>query len=178
METTVSDSAGELEKVLRNMQSRFVPIASRAVAVCLETIKEIWQVYPPQPARDRAKSFNTYVRGVGRYPRSSFVQNAKFAGGYKLRRTKPGRISMTSERMDTRFNMQVHPGEIEVTGRLSNDASYAPYVIGPKDGDPHQAPFHTVTGWITSTDALDQAMPEIDRIEEEAVSKFMDAIRG
>jgi hypothetical protein len=170
---TVSQSVERLEKLLANAVDNFTPFASKALLRCEEAVKEIIQVYPPQPSRTRSGSFNTYVRGVGSYPKSMFVSDASQPGGYKLKKKKIGKIRYTSQQLDKRWSMYVTAKSGKVEGALTNGASYSGYVNGFETGNVHQVGFHKETGWISSDDAIEQAMPEIEAISKQAVDDFV-----
>jgi hypothetical protein len=166
-----------LKALLANADTLFMPFASRASLDIADGIKSIISVYPPQPARDRAKTFNTYVRGKGRYPKSAFVKNPREPGGYATKRVNKGQIKMTSQRMDASFEENVTQGSDFVKVNLSNRASYSGFVIGFENGSPHQQPFHKETGWASTEDAVGVAMGEVSGIMEGALQDFFRSLQ-
>lgn len=169
----VSASFERLENLLANADKLFVPFASKAILECLEAVKEIIQVYPPQPSRTRAKTFNTYVRGQGQYPKSAFVPDKESPGGFKTKKVKKSAIRFSSQQLDKRWKMQVTSSATGADGVLSNDATYSGYVNGFEDGGIQQVGFHKATGWVSSNEAIDAAMPEIEAIVGQSVERFL-----
>ena len=168
----------ELANSLDMAAALFVAPASRAIAESLLAVQEIIEVYPPQPPRDRAATFNTYVRGRGQYPRSAFI--ALPGGGHKIKRTAAAKIRMTSQQMDKRFRVEVVPTDTDVTGTLKNTATYSGWVLGSEDqGEtPHQVAFHAETGWVSRDAAIEQAMPAIDEAMNKAIDEFLAGLAG
>lgn len=165
------------------------PIGEWVVAGALDAIKKEWGEYPNQPDRDRANPgnkphpYNTYVRGIGQFPRSSFAQvNSKWErkakGAYKSG-PAGGKVRRTSQQMSKRWRMSVHQVDDGVEGELENTASYAGYVIGHSDGsDPAQVPFHAQTGWVGEEDALQRAQPTIDKLVNAATDEILSRLGG
>jgi len=138
----------------------------------LMLIEEPLQNYPPQPPRDRAKTFNTYVRGRGRYPRSAFPGgqfNAKAARGL----IRAGKVKLTSERLGTKWTHQVEFSDEAITGVLGNTASYADEVQGDQ-----QAAFHAETGWKTLDDVLLQQEQAIYDNFEAGIDELWEKLGG
>lgn len=162
-----------LAQVLAKADAAFVPFATTATLEAEEVVEENIGIYPPQPPRDRAKSFNTYVRGKGKYPRSAFIRDPKQPGGYRTRRVNKGTIKFTSERMNTRFRKFVMPSGNVVLGTLKNEASYSGYVIGHEAGYPQQRDFHKATGWRSVEEAIAISMPKINEIANKVVKDFI-----
>lgn len=175
MGVEVGSNANKLPELLNGLDKFFVPFASKAVATSLEYLKALISPYPPQPARDRSGSFNTYVRGVGFLPRSAFSADASEPGGYKVKRKKTTVIRATSEQMDKRYRTLVGVSPRGVTGILRNEASYSGWVIGSKNQTetPHQVPYHTETGWPNKDDTFEQAKPFIDNQCEQAINDML-----
>lgn len=171
--TKVSASFERIEKLLADADKLFVPFASKAILECLEAVREIIQVYPPQPSRTRGKTFNTYVRGQGQYPKSAFILAKDAPGGFKAKKVKKSAIRFTSQQLDKRWKMRVASSATGADGVLSNDASYSGYVNGFEDGEVKQVGFHKTTGWKSSNDAIEEAMPEIEAIVGQSVEKFL-----
>jgi hypothetical protein len=161
---------------LDKADSLFTPFASRAAAVTIEAIKEIIQPYAPQPSRTRAKTFNTYVRGRGQYPKSSFMEARGAPGGFKVKRTSKAKIRFTSQQMDKRFRTEVTARAGGVDADLYNDATYSGYVLGHHDDEPKQMDYHAKSGWVSQDDAVDQAGPVADQALQEAISDFLQAL--
>ena len=161
----------ELAKALENAQALFMPLASRAVALSLEAIQEAIEVVPPQPDRERSKTFNTWVREVGQLPRSAFVSS----GGKGKIKTKNVKILRASERMPFRFTMKVQASGNQILGTLTNEASYSGWVLGPEEAgqDPHQVAWHAETGWVSTDQAILQAAPVIENSINDAIDEFL-----
>jgi hypothetical protein len=173
----MTDSAiGRMEAALADASNIFAPFASKAVLECDEVVQEIIQVYAPQPARTRARTFNTYVRGRGRYPKSAFVADATQPGGYKIKRIRRGSIKLTSQQLDKRWKKEVVVNNGAVVGTLRNTASYSGYVNGWQDSEPRQVSFHAASGWVSADKALAEASDAIDGIIDDTVQKFLDRL--
>lgn len=180
MTTDVELTGGfdELVAALDKATELFVPLASEAMAVSLTAIEEEIAPYPPQPSRTRSKHFNTYVRGQGFYPRSSFVADSEEPGGYRIKKTPRARIRFVSQQMDKKFKTNVKVTDKAITGELRNDATYSGYVIGSKTEDPKQADFHAATGWANKEDAIAAATPKIVVSLNTAIDKFLARLAG
>lgn len=166
------DELISFSKRLEGIDAETMPLASVAMGRSLEVLQNILGQYPPQPARDRAKTFNAYVRGVGRLPKSAF-----FTQRGKPRKTiKTTGAKLTSQQMDKRFRVTVETGEGAVTGLLENTASYSGWVIGPVEGDPHQVDFHRETGWNSADSALEQAAQQLDGIFDELLQEIANTL--
>jgi hypothetical protein len=165
-----------MEDVLANASEIFAPFASRAVLDAEEAVQEVIQVYAPQPSRTRARTFNTYVRGKGRYPKSFFVPDASQPGGFKVKAARRGQIKLTSQQLDKRWTKEAKLAGGGVEGHLHNSASYSGYVNGWKDNAPKQVSFHAASGWVSADDALAKAGPDVDGIIEAAVQSFLDKL--
>ncbi len=80
---------GEFERfkdAVLKIQRSSAPLAVRTIGLSLAEIQRRLAPYPPQPSRTRAKIFNTYVRGIGRFPRAAFTERP--GGGFKINRRK------------------------------------------------------------------------------------------
>jgi hypothetical protein len=167
---------------LENAEGLFLPLASQAIAVCLEAVKEEIQPTPEQPSRTRAKTFNTYVRDTGNFPRSAFKSSAGTPGGYKVvgknALKKAGRVRYTSQHSSKRFRMTVTVTEDAVIGNLHNFASYSGYLWGPESGTPHQVAFHHETGWVSTDQALRAAQPQMEDALQTAIDQFVTVLKG
>lgn len=179
MSVEMSNTAS-LEDALNKLDQLFVPFASKAISESLGALESTISPYPPQPARNRSKRFNTYVRGVGFYPRSAFTADSKEPGGFKVKRKKGMTIRMTSQQMDKRYKQVVKVNPDGVEGHLLNTATYSGFVIGHKDEQApyHQAPYHKETGWPNQDDVLTQVTPFIDGKRDEAIDSLIKAIKG
>ncbi len=153
----------ELLTYLAEMPETAQPLIGDAMGEGLDAILRIVEMYPPQPPRDRAKTFNTYVRGIGRFPLSSFVE-----GKRKRRRAYEGHVRYTSEDLGNQWSQEIEIGT-GVVGTLGNPVSYADYVQGAK-----QAAHHAQTGWVTIEEALEQATPEIMAAFEQALDRLIE----
>jgi len=171
--STTSSTFDKLESLLANADEKFTPFASKAILRAEEAVQEIIQVYPSQPSRTRSKTFNTYVRGIGRYPKSAFVVDSKAPGGYRIKKKiDRSRIRYTSEQLDKRWVKSVRASGGRATGELINTASYSGYVNGFEQGNVRQASFHKDTGWVSSDTAIADATPIIQAIANEEAEKF------
>lgn len=171
----------ELERAFDRVPELAASIVERQFGVSLQALESVMSVYPAQPARDRAKTFNTYVRGIGRFPKSSFRKDKK-AGWVRKKSNayKPGprggTVKRTSERMDIKFRITVRRlEEGGVEGELRNDASYSGWPLGPKDPEqnPHQVVFHAATGWVSIDTGFDQIMPDLEAGLETATEEVL-----
>jgi hypothetical protein len=164
------DSLKNSEKILR---SHLVG----AVGLTLSSLQRFVEVYPPQPDRNRAKTFNTYVRGVGNYPKSSFIANPKAPGGYKVKLTPKGQIKMTSQQMNKGFRQTVMVRDNTIAGTLFNQATYSGWVLGSIDQamTPHQVPWHTETGWVAKETGMTEVEDDLNRNVEAALDKWWDS---
>ena len=93
-----TSTAREMEqwtKLLSSSVKLSLPYGRKAMEGCLALLAEEMQKIPPQPDRNRAKSFNGWVRGVGRFPKRFFVPLE--GGGYRVKRGRKG-IQRKSER--------------------------------------------------------------------------------
>ena len=133
-----------------------------AMETSLLDLLSILKPYPPQPDRNRAKTFNTYVRGIGRLSRSAF-------GGKRIN-TK-GNVGRTSQRLGTKWTSSVEVSGATVTGTIENSASYSNVVQGTR-----QPPFHAETGWVKYEDAYTQAKEQIDRNFNEALDQILEEL--
>ena len=150
-------------------------IAAPVVYRALARIQEVLSVIPPQPARDRAKTFNTYVRNIGSFPKSAFVQTNE---GWKRKRTgayDKGKIRYTSQQSSKRWGIYVDETGNTIIGTLRNDATYSGWIWGPKDQslDPHQVEWHTETGWVSQDDAIRETKPDVDQMLQQAVDEIL-----
>lgn len=158
-------------------------LGMRAVGLALESVREIMAPYPPQPDRERSGSFNTYVRGVGNYPKSSFKQMAD--GTWKpSRKLAAGKIKFTSQRLSTKWRISIAQSAESVDGELSNEAGYSGFVLGHKkgvqanDNVPEQVDFHATTGWSNIEDAMAQAEGKISAAFEDIADELVLFIKG
>lgn len=152
----------ELIQALRETPDLAKPILQKSMNRSLLVITAIVQQYPPQPRRDRSQHFNTYVRGVGRYPRSSFAGGELKKRGSKAAGPRGGKIDRTSERLGTKWTQKVEITKEGATGYAGNTASYADLVQGE-----HQTAFHQATGWPTLEEAVNLAEADVNAIFEE-----------
>ncbi|MCB0207716.1 MAG: hypothetical protein KDJ52_00210 [Anaerolineae bacterium] len=162
----------ELLKGLDEIPKEAQPIMKGKMEDSLLSVRGTLREYPPQPSRTRAKSFNTYVRGRGHYPRSAFAggQFNSRAGGRALRR---GQAKLTSERLGTKWTHEVEFDDAAVTGVIGNTASYSNVVQGNEDDQNY---WHGVTGWVTLDDSLDQHEEEIYKNFEAGVIELLEVI--
>lgn len=172
---TFTDDFSKLEEALDSVQMLFRAYASEGIAKSVAAISRVIEPYPPQPNRMRSGRLNTYVRGQGRYPKSAFIPDAREPGGFAIKKGARA-IKLTSQQMDKKYRQKVTPTEEGIVGQLSNEATYSGWVVGPKEGDPHQVSFHAETGWVNADDAVEQAKPEILKYVSESVEKFIESL--
>lgn len=161
-----------LIKALQDAPELARRIAKRAMSDSLNVLRGLVRPYPPQPPRNRAASFNTYVRGVGHFPRSSFTAGERKKRGAYRPGPKGGRVHRTSERLGEKWTQEVRVEGDAVEGVLGNTASYV-FAVQSRDRQP---PYHAMTGWVTIEDALDQAEPDIVRIWGGAVDELVEEL--
>lgn len=157
----------ELLKALQETPEIAKPIFKRAITASLELIKGVVKPYPPQPSRTRSKTFNTYVRGTGHYPKSAFAEGQLARKGAKTAR-KEGKVKLVSQRLGTKWTQAVEFTDEAVEGMIGNTASYADHVQGPRKGQEPpgyqgetQTDFHAETGWVSLYGAVDDVQEEI-----------------
>ena len=121
----------KFEAALSMINAQALQIAAPLVYKSLARIQELLSVIPPQPARDRSKHFNTYVRNIGRFPKAAFVQTAE---GVWQRKRKgayaQGQIRYTSQQSSKRWGIYLSDTPNQVSGVLRNEASYSGWVFG------------------------------------------------
>lgn len=189
MPTANDDDLTELARAIREARSISLPLAENAIAVGLTAIRVRLAPYPPQPDRDRAKPpgvkspYNTYVRGIGHFPKSSFTQvnglwERKQKNAYRPG-PKGGKVRRTSEQLDKKWRIELRSQGDSASGTLTNDASYSGSVIGHRsgadasDGVGTQEPYHDQTGWENMDDAIEQARPEFDAAVDQAINAII-----
>ena len=172
---TFTDDFSKLEEALDSAQVLFRAYASKGIARSVTAISRVIEPYPPQPNRMRSGRLNTYVRGQGSYPKSAFIPDVREPGGFAIKKGARA-VRLTSQQMDKKYRQKVKVDEYGVVGTLTNEATYSGWVVGPKEGDPHQVSFHAETGWVNADDAVEQAKPEIMKQVGAAVEKFIDAL--
>lgn len=172
-----SDDFSELREALNSVETLFKPFASKGIARSLSAISRVIEPYPPQPDRMRSGRLNTYVRGQGRYPKSAFVPDVREPGGFAIKKGARA-IKLTSQQMDKKYRHKVEVTDESVVGILSNEATYSGWVVGPKEGDPHQVSFHAETGWVNADDAVEQAKESILGYMSEAIEDFIEVLAG
>lgn len=190
------EGADSFEAALKTVKELVMPEAEQAIGESLQELRRVMAPYPPQPDRDRANQnqehpspYNTYVRGIGQFPRSSFAQVdgawvRKGKGAYK-KGPKGGKIRRTSQNMKKRWSMTVKRDGDAVSGTLENTAGYSGIVMGHKpgsgehhDGIPDQVAFHAATGWMNIDDGLAQIQSKIDRAFGRVIERVMQKLRG
>lgn len=121
-------------------------IAQTRFQETIDRVMDIVTVYPPQPDRMRSGRFNTYVRGIGRFPRDAFTDDGTLIGISPF----VDRIQFMSEQLGQQWqtDIEVHPDRADCW--IYNTASYADYVVGSR-----QVWFHELTGWPSLGGALD-----------------------
>lgn len=161
----------ELYRALEEMPDKAVPLVEKAMIRGLLSVQGRVEPYPPQPDRNRAGTFNTYVRGIGHFPKSSFVGGRRKKRGAYTPGPHGGKVRRVSERLGSRWAIKVvtDVGNVSVTGTLGNNASYANVVQGDR-----QAAHHALTGWVTLDDAVDQSVEDVEAAFDEAIDQVVD----
>jgi hypothetical protein len=159
--------ADRIEANLNGFRTAFLAAAAPVVTDIMTIVLKYWGQYPPQPDRWRSGRYNNWVRGIGRVP----MRTIEAAKGDVKKMVLKG-VPRTSEDLGSKFQIVIHTATDSVEGSISNSASYGGYVIGPKEGDPHQSPWHAVTGWRRQDDAQEFAQ-EIVRIKKQ---EFVDSL--
>ena len=183
----------EFENALRRAGEIAAPYAEAAIGQVLSIIHQRMNNYPPQPDRDRANPgdkpspYNTYVRGIGHFPRSSFKQVNGVWERKKRKAYRPGprggKVHRTSENLQNKWRIKVTRRGLAVEGELRNEASYSGSVLGHRqgyagvdDGIPTQAPYHADTGWPNVDDTLAQAENDINQAMTRALDQVMQTL--
>jgi hypothetical protein len=133
----------DLERVANSTPEMF----TFAMEQSLLDLESVLKPYPPQPDRNRAQTFNNYVRGIGRLPKSAFVT----ATGKARKKIRTKGAVKTSQRLGTRWSHKVEIKSNAVIGVEENTASYAIHVQGK-----FQPAFHHETGWVTGDEGYHQ----------------------
>lgn len=143
----------------------------RAMADALTILQQEASRFPPQPSRTRAKTFNTWVREVGRLPRSAFGIS-RTTGKPTIRRGGR-RVLVASEKMLKKWKeapISVQRTAAGYVGRIVNKASYGQFVQGEK-----QAKFHARTPWLTTKQIQDKHARRVVAVFEGAVKKWLNS---
>lgn len=164
----------ELVEALRAFPDVAMPAAKRAMDDSLRFMVGVLRPYPAQPPRNRARRFNTYVRGIGHFPRASFSESGerKQRGAYKVGE-RGGRVRRDSELLGNKWVHEVRPVNEGLVGILGNIASYSGAVQGRS-----QWGYHARTGWVTVDQALIASEPQIVRNFERALDETMEVLAG
>lgn len=136
----------------------------QAMRDALDIVRNEEMSFPPQPDRQRAKTFNTWVREVGRLPLSAFLKTVRTRQGtYRAQRKRISTktILKSSEKMLQKWKQA--PVVIATTsngllGTMTNTASYSGHVQGKPDDVPD---FHKETGWLGTKEAADKHREKI-----------------
>lgn len=194
-EAVITTGLDEIQEALGQVRQVAAPLVKNAVRLALEAVREQMAPYPPQPDRDRARPengpspYNTYVRGIGNFPRSAFTRNRqglwvrKKKGAYEPG-PKGGTVRRTSEELSKRWMMWVTDDGDAISGTLVNTASYSGLVMGHHPGAsagddiPDQAPYHAATGWVSVDDAIPAAQQTIDALMDEVANKIVELLRS
>lgn len=162
----------EFQRALEEAPEIARPILERRMEQGLFLLEQELKPYPPQPARDRAATFNTYVRGRGHYPRSAFA-DGQFDSRTGTKLLRAGQVRLTSERLGTKWTHEIEWLDEAITGVIGNSASYADVVQGSKEDQNY---WHGVTGWVTIDEALERHEEAIYRLFEEGVVELAEAL--
>ena len=145
----------ELKTQFDDIQADLTPLVEGVLLSIMDQIITVVSVYPPQPPRDRAKTFNRYVRGIGLYPRSAFNE----AGELISLVSGLDRVIFSSEQLSLRWEKHITSTTRGTTGVVRNTASYAGFVVGEM-----QTAFHKETGWPTIQGAVEELDPMISEL--------------
>lgn len=161
----------ELIQALQRTPEIAKPFMVRAMQQSVALIVGILRPYPPQPPRDRAGSLNTYVRGIGFFPRASFEGGERKKRGAYEAGSRGGKVRRVSERLGEKWTWKVEEADGGLVGIVGNLASYSEIVQGRK-----QPTFHRRTGWTTVDEAVIQAEPQIVQRFEQARDETVEAL--
>jgi hypothetical protein len=173
--------------VLLKFSAIALPLAAEAMGKLIALAAGEMKQRPPQPDRDRANPgnkpspYNTYVRGIGQFPRSSFSGGQRKSKGAYKPGPKGGKVRYTSQKMATKFRMSVEVSSQEVTGSLTNEASYSGLVLGhkPDSGlEPIQAAPHAQTGWPNQDDVEAKLQPAMDQDFDDVITTVLQKLSG
>jgi hypothetical protein len=177
-----SKGIDELIKALQETPEIAKPIFKKAIDLSLDLIRGVVRPYPPQPSRTRAKTFNTWERGAGHYPKSAFVGEQLSPKAKRIAK-KQGKARLISEILGKKWTQEIEFTDEAVEGVIGNTASYADYVQGPKRGEEPegyerhpQAEFHAVTGWVSLYGAVDDVQEEIYATFDDGVKELTEAL--
>lgn len=143
----------DLKTLFDDFQVVLTPLVEEVLLEVMDEIVAVVSVYPPQPQRDRAKTFNRYVRGIGLYPRSAFNE----AGELISLVSGLDRVIYSSEQLSQRWDRSITGTTRGTVGVIRNTASYADYVVGKMQTD-----FHAETGWPTVRGVTEELEPVIN----------------
>jgi hypothetical protein len=143
----------DLKEMLGEIETAVTPLAEGVLTDIMDHVVDFVGEYPPQPPRDRAKTFNRYVRGVGIYPRSAFNE----AGELISLVAGIDKVIFSSEQLSMRWRKQIHSTPRGTEATIRNLASYSDFVVGDMQTD-----FHAETGWRTIDGAIEELEPFID----------------
>jgi hypothetical protein len=177
----------DLEGALNKFSAIAMPLASQAIGRLIALAAGEMKVRPPQPDRDRANPgnkpspYNTYVRGIGHFPRSAFNGTQRKSKGAYKPGPKGGKVRYTSQKMAQKFRMSVTASDTEVTGTLTNEATYSGLVLGhkPDSGlEPVQAAPHQQTGWPNVEDMEAKMKPIMDQEFDQVITQVIKQLSG
>ena len=157
----------KLAEEIEAIEKEFPRIAGDIVGDVAGKWAAALKVYPPQPDRMRSGRLNTYVRGVGFYPVSHFKGGMLQFG----RRVGAGQIQRVSEKLGSKWRIEVKPLAAGARGIAFNTASYAPKVQGS-----FQPKYHKRTGWRTIHDEAADSGDLLAGALNEAAEKVMELI--
>jgi hypothetical protein len=143
----------ELKTQFDDIASTLTVLAEQALEDIMEQVLKEVEIYPPQPDRDRAKTFNRYVRGIGIYPMSAFNE----AGELISLVAGIDRVIFSSEQLSTKWRTDIVSSIYGTKAVIRNLASYSDYVVGDMQTD-----FHEETGWPTVQGVVEELEPMIE----------------
>lgn len=154
------------------IKDEIVPALSQAAETSLLLVEGSLKEYPPQPSRIRSAHFNTYVRGVGSYPRSAFTKKSgKLSTKRAEKATKRGKVRMTSQKLGAHWKHKIETNEQGVVGYIGNEVTYASFVQGDS-----QTGFHAETGWLTDDEAIEDETGHITDHFNDAIDKLLSVL--
>jgi hypothetical protein len=161
--------------VLEKSTQLSLPFGAKAMGDCLVLIEAYMTKIPPQPDRQRAKTFNGWIREIGRFPKSDFIPEP--GGTFRVKRKRKG-PTKKSERSAKAWRMELQQNESKVDAELRNEASYSGWLFATKNAavTPHQVPWHTLTGWPNIDDAFKDLQPQLDEAIDKQVTDFLQTL--
>lgn len=192
-----TDDLHNLSSVLSAIVEKAIPIASRAVAQCLEAIQRRTQVIPGATEANQAGRKDEKGRPIGWYERNKGywypVKKIKTLGDHPTRRGGAIKLSkkqqaalsiagykndFSSEQSRFKWRIKVTPSQSMVEGSLENEASYSGAVFGWKADEPRQATLMASIGWRSIDDGISEANGAMQSALGTAADEIVKSIAG